>query len=176
MAWNWQREDWPHFTYDHAALEPLERTFLKQAGMLLGAYLHVSPADQDQLKIELMSNEALKTSEIEGELLDRDSVQQSIRRDLGLPTLPFKAPPAEQGIAMMMVQLHQGFAEPLSQALLYGWHRMLMNGRVDVHDIGRYRTDPEPMQVVSGRIDRPEVHFEAPPAPVLRRETDRFIR
>ena len=66
MAWNWQREDWPHFTYDHAALEPLERTFLKQAGMLLGAYLHVSPADQDQLKIELMSNEALKTLRARG--------------------------------------------------------------------------------------------------------------
>jgi Fic family protein len=176
MSWNWQQEDWPHFTYDHATLEPLERRFLKQAGMLLGAYLHVSPADQDQLKIELMSNEALKTSEIEGEVLDRDSLQQSIRRDLGLPTLPFKAPPAEQGIAAMMVVLDRAFAAPLSQRLLYDWHRMLMNGRADVHDVGRYRTDPEPMQVVSGRLDRPEVHFEAPPALVLRREMDRFIR
>src|SRR5262249_40352083 len=112
MSWNWQREDWPHFTYDHAALEPLERTFLKQAGMLLGAYLHISQADQDKLKIELMSNEALKTSEIEGELFDPGSVQQSIRRDLGFPTLPFKAPPAEQGIAAMMVEQHRGFAAP----------------------------------------------------------------
>jgi Fic family protein len=176
MAWNWQHDDWPRFAYDHAVLEPLERTFLKQAGMLLGAYLHVSQADQDQLRIELMSNEALKTSEIEGEFLDRDSVQLSIRRDLGLPTLPFKAPPAEQGIAAMMVELHRGFAAPLSHLVLYEWHRMLMNGRIDMHDVGRYRADPEPMQVVSGRLDRPEVHFEAPPAPMLRREMDRFIR
>src|SRR5215472_8088594 len=138
MSWNWQQEDWPHFRYDRAALEPLERTFLKQAGMLLGAYLHVSHPDQDQLKVELMSIEALKTSEIEGELLNRDSVQQSIRRNLGLPTLPFRAPPAEQGIAMMMVELHKGFAGPLSHALLNGWHRMLMNGRIDVLDLGRY--------------------------------------
>jgi Fic family protein len=176
MAWNWQQDNWPYFTYDHAALEPLERSFLKQAGMLLGAYLHVPQADQDQLTIELMSTEALKTSEIEGELLDRVSVQQSIRRDLGLPTPPFKAPPAEQGIAAMMVELHRGFPALLSHRMLQDWHRMLMNGRIDVHDVGRYRSDPEPMQVVSGPSGRPEVHFEAPPAPVLRREADRFIR
>jgi Fic family protein len=144
--------------------------------VLAGAYLHVDPDDKNQLTVELLSNEALKTSEIEGEFLDRESVQQSIKRDLGLPTLPFQAPAPEQGIAKMMVALHRTFEAPVTAKMLNQWQAMLMNGRVDVRDIGRYRTNPEPMQVVSGRLDRPTVHFEAPPANQVKREMTRFIR
>ncbi|MBT3071446.1 Fic family protein [Rhodomicrobium sp. Az07] len=176
MVWNWQQDQWPQFSWRPEELEGLEKAFLKQSGVLIGAYFHVDPADKDQLAIDLMSNEALKTSQIEGEILDRESLQQSIRRDLGLATLPFKAPPAEQGISRMMVTLYRTFGEPLSAVALRQWHAMLMNGRVDIQCIGRYRTDPEPMQVVSGRLDRPEVHFEAPPAGQLSREMARFIR
>jgi Fic family protein len=177
MVWNWQQDQWPCFTYCGQDLEGLENAFLRQSGMLQGAYLHIDPADKNQLTIELMSNEALKTSQIEGELLDRESLQQSIKRDLGLATLlPFKAPPAEQGIAKMTVSLHRTFDAPLTARTLHQWQAMLMNGRVDAKDAGKYRTDPEPMQVVSGRLDRPQVHFEAPPASQVKREMTRFIR
>jgi Fic family protein len=80
MEWNWQRPDWPAFSYDAAALEPLEKQFLLHSGELIGAFRHVGDDDRYMLKIELISDEALKTSEIEGEMLDRDSVQSSLRR------------------------------------------------------------------------------------------------
>ena len=176
MPWNWQQKQWPSFSYKSNEMEDLEREFLKQSGMLFGAYLHINPADKSQLTVELLSNEAVKTAQIEGELLDRESVQQSIKRDLGLPTLPFKAPPPEQGIAQMMVALHRTFEDTVTAKILNQWQAMLMNGRVDVKDIGRYRTSPEPMQVVSGRLDRPTVHFEAPPAHQVKREMTKFVR
>jgi Fic family protein len=80
MAWNWQQPDWPQFTYDSAALQPLEHRFLLRSGEFIGAFEHIGPDDRDGLKIELISTEALKTSEIEGEILDRDSVQASLPR------------------------------------------------------------------------------------------------
>jgi Fic family protein len=127
------------------------------------------------LIIEAMSTEALTTSEIEGEILDRASVQSSIRRQLGLGADNRRVTPAEQGIAEMMVDLYRSFAEPLSDDMLFAWHRMLTSGRTDLKDIGRYRTHEEPMQVVSGAIHAPTVHFEAPPSSAMPTEMARFI-
>ncbi len=84
MSWNWEKPDWPNFTYDSKALEPLEKQFLLRSGEFLGAFKHIGADDQDTLKIELISDEAVKTSEIEGEILNRDSVQSSLRHQLGL--------------------------------------------------------------------------------------------
>jgi Fic family protein len=84
--------------------------------------------------------------------------------------------PAEQGIAEMMVSLYRSFSEPLSDELLFGWHKMLTNGRRDVKNIGRYRTDDEPMQVVSGSLHAPKVHFEAPPSAKVPKEMARFVK
>src|SRR6185503_7255678 len=107
MRWNWEEPDWPEFTYDRAALEPLERQFLLRSGEFIGACKHISEADKDRLKIELISDEAVKTSEIENELLDRDSVQSSIIHQFGLgPDKPHILP-AERGVAEMMVDLYR---------------------------------------------------------------------
>jgi Fic family protein len=122
-----------------------------------------------------MSTEAVATSEIEGEILDRDSVQSSIRCQLGLAADRRKVGPAEQGIAEVMVDLYRTFAEPLSDDTLFRWHRMLMSGRRDLDGPGRYRTHPEPMQVVSGAIYAPKVHFEAPPSSDVPAEMSRFM-
>ena len=89
----------------------------------------------------------------------RASVQSSIRKQFGLKTDPKKIKPAEQGIAEMMVDLYRSFAQPLSAEMLCGWHRMLMQGRSDLSDVGRYRTGAEPMQVVSGAIYQPQHTF-----------------
>ena len=70
MRWNWQQPDWPAFSYASDALEPLERRFLLAAGELIGAFRHVGRDDHDQLRVELIVDEALKTSEIEGEMGD----------------------------------------------------------------------------------------------------------
>jgi Fic family protein len=71
--------------------------------------------------------------------------------------------------------LSRGFAEPISDALLFRWHEMLMRGRPEVRDVGRYRSDPEPTQVVSGAMHRRKVHFEAPPSARVAREMERFV-
>src|SRR5712691_5658185 len=110
MTWNWQQPDWPEFTYGRAALELLERQFLLQAGAFIGACKHIGADDQETLKIELIGDEAVKTSEIEGEILNRDSVQSSLRHQLGLGAEKPGILPAERGIAEMMVDLYRSFA------------------------------------------------------------------
>jgi Fic family protein len=175
MVWNWQQPDWPNFVWDKARFAKAEERFLVEASICVGAIKHLGSEVRDQLIIEAMSTEALTTSEIEGEILDRASVQSSIRRQLGLGADNRRVTPAEQGIAEMMVDLYRSFAEPLSDDMLFAWHRMLTSGRTDLKDIGRYRTHEEPMQVVSGAIHAPTVHFEAPPSSAMPTGMARFI-
>lgn len=173
--WNWQQADWPHFTYQTAGLKPLEDKFLVQSGVLTGTIRQVKAEDSQQFTVELLGDEALYTSEIEGEFLNRDSLQSSIRRNFGLATDNRRVSAAEQGIAQMMVGLYRQFDAPLSDGLLFQWHELLMNGRRDLQHVGGYRTDDQPMQVVSGPLHAPKVHFEAPPSNLVRSEMRRFM-
>jgi Fic family protein len=175
MTWNWQQPDWPSFTWDKARLALAEQQFLVGGGVLLGTGKHLGEDECTQLTVEVMSTEALTTSEIEGEILDRASVQSSIQRQLGLATDNRRVAPREWGIAEMMVDLYRTFSAPLSEEMIFRWHRMLMSGRRDITDIGRYRTTDEPMQVVSGAISAPKVHFQAPPSEQVLYEMPRFI-
>lgn len=176
MVWNWQCAEWPNFTYDPAALEVLERQFLLNSGEFIGAYRHISPDERDQLRIELISDEALTTSEIEGEVLNRDSLQASLRRQFGLGDDERHIPPAERGIAEMMVDLYQTFAAPLSHDQLHAWHRMVMADARRIEVVGGYRTHADAMQVVSGVIGKPTVHFEAPPSAQVPEQMERFLQ
>ena len=175
MIWNWQKPDWPYFRWDDARLEAAEKQFLVGGGMFVGTVRHLGKEERDQLTIEAMSTEAVTTSEIEGEILDRASVQSSLRKQLGFATDERRVRPAERGIAEMMVDLYRSFAEPLPEEILFRWHRMVMSGTRNLRDVGRYRTGAEPMQVVSGAIDEPRVHFEAPPSSRVPSEMKRFI-
>jgi len=175
MTWNWQQPDWPTFQWDEARLETAEKQFLVGGGMLVGTVLHLGNEERDQLTIEVMSTEAVTTSEIEGEILDRVSVQTSIRKQLGLAADERRVRPAERGIAEIMVDLYRSFAEPLSEEMLFRWLRMVMSGRRDLKDVGRYRTGAEPMQVVSQTMHEPRVHFEAPPSSRVPSEMARFM-
>ena len=175
MTWNWQLPDWPDFTWDKARLALAEQQFLVGGGVLLGTVKHLGEAERNQLTVETMSTEAVTTSEIEGEILDRASVQSSIQRQLGLAADDRRVAPKEQGTAEMMVDLYRTFSVPLSEEMLFGWHRMLMSGRRDIKDVGCYRTSDEPMQVVSGAIGAPKIHFEAPPSAHVPREMAGFI-
>ena len=73
--WNWQSPQWPNFTFDPGKLAHLERDYAHRSGLLFGSTKHIAEGDQTILIVELMSDEALKTSEIEGEYLDRESLQ-----------------------------------------------------------------------------------------------------
>lgn len=175
MRWNWQQPDWPDFTWNEVRLVRAEERFLLSGGQFLGMVKHLSDDDRDQLAVEAMSNEAVTTSEIEGEILNRDSVQSSIRRQLGLTSDHRRVQPGEQGIGEMMVDLYRSYAKPLSEQALFAWHEMIMKGQTDLQDVGRYRTHAEPMQVVSGRIHDPDIHFEAPPSKRVPREMRAFL-
>ena len=174
IRWNWQQKDWPEFSYNTTLINRLESLFLRDCGIFLGSYRHITEEEKITLIVDLMSDEALNTSEIEGEILNRESVQSSIRRNFGLHATAKKSSPAEQGIADMMVDVYQNFTDPLTDALLCKWHKMLMKDRSDI-EIGQYRTHQDAMQVVSGALHNPKIHFEAPPSAQVKKEMSRFI-
>ncbi|MGO8759865.1 MAG: Fic family protein [Terracidiphilus sp.] len=175
MTWNWQNPDWPNFKWDRARMATAEEQFLLGAGVVIGTVKHLGEDEHNQLLVEAMSGEALTTSAIEGEILNRASVQSSVQRQLGLVADKRRATPAEQGIAEMMVDLFRSSAEPLSIEMLFRWHGMVASGRKDLINIGQYRTGQEPMQVISGRIGAQKVHFEAPPSKRVPSEMKRFV-
>jgi Fic family protein len=164
MKWNWTQKGWPQFTYDAVALEPLERRFLLSSGEVIGAARHVSDEDRNLLRIDLLSDEAVKTSEIEGEILNRLSVQSSLRRQFGLDTDNRPVKPQERGIAEMTVDVYDTWSTTLDHETLFRWHGMLMTGNRHIGTIGGYRVHEDAMQIVSGRFDNPTVHYEAPPS------------
>jgi Fic family protein len=174
-VWNWQQPDWPEFAWDQGRLALAEQQFLVGGGIFVGTIKHLEEEDRNQLTVEAMSTEALTTSEIEGEILDRASVQSSIQRQLGFADDNRRVGTAERGISEMMVDLYKTFSTSLSEDTLFGWHRMLMSGRRDLADVGRYRTGAEPMQVLSGPMGSPRIHFEAPPSEKVPSEMTRFI-
>jgi Fic family protein len=107
MTWNWQSPDWPNFKWERARIAAAEEQFLLGAGVAIGTVKHLSQDEHNQFVVELMSGEAVTTSAIEGEVLNRASVQSSILRQLGLASPDNRrVMPAEQGIAEMMVDLH----------------------------------------------------------------------
>lgn len=174
MTWNWQHPDWPTFRFEPANLAERETAFLRQSGVVVGSVKHLPDDDRLPLVIELYSTEALKTSEIEGELLDRESVQSSLLRQFGLQTDNRRVRPAERGIAQLLTDLYQSFATPLDDATLFRWQGWIMQGRDDLGTVGAYRRHAEPMQVVSGAVHAPKVHFEAPPSARVPLEMQRF--
>jgi Fic family protein len=174
-VWNWQKNDWPDFRFDESRLRGLEADFLRRAGFFCWSCMQIADDGKDLLSVELMSEEAMKTSEIEGEILNRDSVQSSIRRHFGLSTDHRRIPPAEQGISELMVELYREFEAPVDEMRLLHWHSLLMNGRRDLAAIGGYRLGGDPMQVVSGPLHEPRVHFEAPPSAAVPDEMRHFL-
>lgn len=175
MTWNWQHADWPNFRYEAESLISFERKFLQSAGEVIGAVRHFNEDDSNQLRIELLSDEAVKTSEIEGEFLDRLSVQSSLRRQFGLDSDDIQVRPQERGIAEMMADVYRTWERPLGHEGLFHWHSMLMAGNRYIETIGAYREHEDAMQIVSGRLDKPTIHFEAPPSRQVQAEMDNFI-
>ena len=175
MPWTWQLPDWPRYRWDRTRLGLLEERFLHESGRRVGAFVHLTEDQKLGLQVDWLTSEAMETSAIEGEILDRDSVRSSIRRHFGLTHDRRTSPPAESGVAEMMVDLYRGFDRPLSHDTLCGWHRVLMRDRPELTLIGAYRRHPEAMQVVSGAVGRLRLHYEAPPSDRMPREMDGFV-
>lgn len=173
MAWNWQLPDWRKFTYLPEHFEQLEHDFINLSGQALGALRHIEKNGKDQLRIEIIRDEALQTSEIEGEYLDRDSLQSSLRRHFGLQVSSDNKLLREKGISELLLDVYEHYDRPLSHELLQQWHAKLFQKQRE--DAGKYRQHDEAMQVVSGAIHNPTVHFEAPPSTQVTDELDALI-
>ena len=174
-SYNWQQKDWPNFRYDPSIIEGQIVSFAQKSGRLTGLLTALPESNQTESVVDLLVIEALKTSAIEGEYLKREDVISSIRNSLGLNKRPESvADMRAQGIAELMLSVRKYFAKPLTEKMLFSWHRMLMKGTPAIKK-GAWRTHQEPMQVISGTIHKPKIHFEAPPSLAVPKEMRRFI-
>ncbi len=178
MKWNWQRPNWPHFDYDPAILQGREERFKLESSKLIGATSIITEEQQQGFMIDLMSEEALKSSGIEGELLNRDSVASSLLRQFGFAPeySDHRANDKEKGIAALMIDNYHSYDQPLTHELLFRWHPCIVAPSLFVRDVGKYRTSPEPMRIVSGYEGQQVVHYEAPPAARIPGEMEAYIQ
>src|SRR5690242_9799647 len=120
MKYNWQLPDWPNFRYEAAALQPDLYRYAEETGRVAGSFPHLPPELQEQATLELMVAEAVKTSAIEGEFLEREDVMSSIRNNLNLNSPPvFVKDARAQGIAAMMVDVRHSWAEALTEEKMF---------------------------------------------------------
>jgi len=174
--YNWQHEDWPNFKYNSAFAEAQWLDFVHGTGKIGGLVEALPEQVKGDALIDIMVQEAMKTSEIEGEYLNREDVWSSIKKNLG-----FKAYQGQQyearaeGAAALMVNLRQQYQKPLTQKMLFEWHKMLMKGTKGIK-VGQWRKHAEPMQVVSGAYGKIKVHFEAPPSAQVPAQMRDFVK
>lgn len=174
----WQDPDWPNFHWDASALlEPLGACRLAQ-GQLLTRVASLGLPLASQSHAEILVEETVKTSAIEGETLDVRSVRSSVARRLGLPSAGLPVDRRVDDLVAVLLDATQNYAAPLTVERLWGWQAALFSsGYSGLHRIkvGSWRDSAEPMRVVSGAIGRERVHFEAPPADRLAAEMQRFL-
>jgi Fic family protein len=176
----WQAPDWPDWRYDLAVLaEPLSRVSRAQ-GLLLGRLADVGLGLRDEASLAALTDDVLKTSEIEGEHLNAASVRSSLARRLGVDVGALAPDDRHvEGVVEMVLDATTRSANPLTAERLFGWHAALFpTGYSGLSRIvtGAWRDDAHgPMQVVSGPVGRQKVHYEAPPAERLPAELVRFL-
>jgi Fic family protein len=176
----WQAGDWPNWRYDLSALTwPLIEVSRAQ-GLLLGRLADVGLALRDQASLAALTKDVVKTSEIEGAVLNIESVRSSIARRLGVDI--GAAAPVDrhvEGVVEMVLDATSRNAEPLTAERLFGWHAALFpTGYSGMNKIGvgQWRDDAGgPMQVVSGPVGRRKVHYQAPLADVLPAKMAKFL-
>lgn len=176
----WERGAWPELTYDAKALLEALAAVRHRQGLLLGRMARLGFELQGAAQLQAVTEEVLKTSDIEGETLDREQVRSSVARRLGIPHAGLKAPDLRtEGVVEVMLDATARFDTPLTLERLFGWHASLFpTGLSGSHRVavGKFRDDREgPMQVVSGQIGKERVHCEAPPAKRLRAEMKQFL-
>ena len=171
---------WPDFRWDEQALAGLLADIRHRQGRLIGRMEGLGFPFRREAELETLTLDVLKSSEIEGEILDAGQVRSSIARRLGLETAGTMAAERHvEGVVEMMLDATQRFELPLSEDRLFGWHASLFpTGRSGMRKItaGTWRDDASgPMQVVSGSMGRETVHYEAPAASRVPDEMMRFL-
>jgi Fic family protein len=176
----WQASDWPNWRYDLAALAGLVAEVSRAQGLLMGRLAAVGLALRDQASLAALTEDVVRSSEIEGEQLNAQSVRSSIARRLGVDIGALR--PVDryiEGVVEMVLDATANCKLPMSRERLFGWHAALFptgySGLSKLKVAGWRDDASDPMQVISGPIGRQRVHFEAPPADRLEAETKRFL-
>ena len=176
----WQRPEWPQFRQDEARLGRILAGTRHAQGKLLGRMEALGFDMRNEATLRMLTEDVVKSSEIEGEILAPDQVRSSIASRLGLDVGGLPVPDREiDGVVEMTLDATRNFAAPLTEDRLFSWHAALFptgrSGMQRIH-VGEWRDDADgPMQVVSGPIGRQRVHYGAPPAVRLAGEMSAFL-
>lgn len=178
LVWVWQQPDWPRFHWQEERVQPLLRNVLLKQGILVGKAGAMTAQFSLESRLDTLLQNIITSSAIEGENVHAQSVRSSLAKRIGLNVKqPYPTSERSEGLAKMMLDATTNLEEQLTQARLLQWHQWLFPHRESsLYDVrvGELRGE-EPMQVVSGRIDKPTVHFEAPPRHQLENELTAFI-
>ena len=176
----YQQENWPKFIWNNGTLAAPLAAVRHRQGLLLGRMENLGFPQRDEAILQTLTSDVLKSSEIEGELLDEQQVRSSIARRLGMDIAGLI--PADRrvdGVVEMSLEATQNYSQPLTAERLFRWHTLLFPAGATSTDklkIGTCRDDSKgPMQVVSGAIGRERVHYEAPPADRIPAEMETFL-
>jgi len=179
QKWIWQRPRWPIFTWQADELLMLLSKARLQQGKLLAKVNQIGFDLSMEASTDILTEEAVKTAEIEGENLNRESVRSSVARHLGLSTLGLPRPSRSiDGLVSVLIDATRRYDKPLIADRLKGWQAALFptgySGLFRI-ETGEWRSSEEAMQVVSGAMGREVVHFEAVPGPSVKREMAQFF-
>lgn len=176
------RSDWPRFKWDSKGLAPVLSGVRLRQGLLLGKLQGYGLASRWTATLNVLTEETIKSSAIEGVVLDPENVRSSLARRLGLDIGGLKDHRDRNvdGVVEIMLDATQKFTKPLTKERLFGWHAHLFPGVRTTSDdfrVGAWRDDRQgPMQVVSGPIGRHRVHYAAPAADRVENEMGKFLR
>ena len=173
--WVWQRSDWPNFQYEEVVFTEICSEFTAVASRLAGRIEALSELPRQEITVDLMVSEAIKTMEIEGERLDRESVVNSIAALMGfLPGKGLAWDKKAEGVARLMTDVRQHWNQPLTHNLLFAWQQAVVPESY-LYNINRGAYRDDEMQIVSGGVGHYKVHYEAPPPDRVEVEMDHFI-
>lgn len=174
----YQYPNWPHFTWNEQEIQALLGKVRHLQGKLLGQMSAIGFSLKEETVLTTLTLDVLKSSEIEGELLNYEQVRSSIARRLGIEYAGMVYPDRNvEGVVEMMLDATQNYQVALDEERLFGWHAALFpTGRSGMHkiDVGCYRSGE--MQVVSGAMGKEKVHYEAPLPEVVKSEMDVFLK
>ncbi|MEO0867435.1 MAG: Fic family protein [Cyanobacteria bacterium J06642_11] len=180
MTWIYEHPNWPQFTWDGSALSAQLANIRYRQGWLLGRMASLGFDVRQEASLRVLTNEVVKSSAIEGAVLDPETVRSSIAQRLGIDIGGLMPSSRDvDGIVEVMLDATQNYAEPLTPTRLFGWHGSLFpTGWSGMHQItvGQWRPESAgAMQIVSGPISRETVHFEAPAAARVDSEMTEFL-
>ena len=180
MVYAWQLPDWPHFRVDTSTVASSVRRYQALCIDASKEYGLLEKRVQRDTLLEWLVSEAISTSAIEGENLNRKDVRSSILNHLGMHDPPVRVgDPRAEGVAALVLDVRGNASEPLSAEMLCRWQSMVVQPRPNLDEpliIGAFRHSSRPMQIVSGPVGYEKVHYEAPPGAEVPREINAFLK